>query len=111
MALRAIEERVLLGITCQDHVIATGGSAAYSERAMEHLGQQGVIVFLDVDMKTLQARVCNYETRGLAKRPDQSFQDLFDERLALYTKYADITIKNSQLTQEQVCEVIKEWLK
>ena len=111
MVLRAIEERVLLTISCRDHVIATGGSAAYSEKAMEHLGQQGVIVFLHVDMKTLQARVCNYETRGLAKRPDQSFQDLFDERLALYTKYADITIKNSQLTQEQVCEVIKEWLR
>lgn len=111
MALRAIEEHVLLGITCRDHVIATGGSAAYSEKAMEHLRRQGVIVFLHADLSTLQARVSNYETRGLAKRPDQSFQDLFDERLALYTKYADLTIKNSQLTQEQVCEEIRGWLK
>src|SRR5512143_3110049 len=30
MALRGIEEDVLLGISCRGHVIATGGSAAYS---------------------------------------------------------------------------------
>ena len=110
MVLRAIEEKVLLSVTCNHHVIATGGSAAYSETAMEHLRQQGVIVFLHADLPTLQARVCNYETRGLAKRPDQSFQDLFNERLALYEKYADITIKNSHLSQEQVCAVIIGWL-
>lgn len=109
MVLRAIEEKVLLSVICKDHVIATGGSAAYSETAMQYLRQQGVIVFLHADLPTLQARVCNYETRGLAKRPDQSFQDLFNERLALYEKYADFTIKNSHLSQEQVCAVIIEW--
>ncbi len=110
MVLRAIEEKVLLSVICKDHVIATGGSAAYSETAMGHLRQQGVIVFLHADLPTLQARVSNYETRGLAKRPEQSFQDLFNERLALYEKYADITIKNSHLSQEQVCAVIIGWL-
>jgi shikimate kinase len=109
MVLRAIEEKVLLSVICKDHVIATGGSAAYSETAMQYLRQQGVIVFLHADLPTLQARVCNYETRGLAKRPDQSFQDLFNERLALYEKYADFTIKNSHLSQEQVCAVIIGW--
>ncbi|MBU1566402.1 MAG: shikimate kinase [Proteobacteria bacterium] len=110
MVLRAVEERVLLGIICSDHVIATGGSAAYSEPAMNHLKKQGVIVYLHADLSALQARISNYETRGLAKRPDQSFQDLFNERLTLYKKYADITIDSSKLTQEQVCDVIIEWL-
>ncbi len=106
MVLRAAEERVLLGITCRNHVIATGGSAAYSESAMNHLKQQGDMVFLHADLPTLRARIGNYENRGLAKKPDQSFQDLFSERLALYKKYADITIESSKLTQEQVCEAI-----
>ncbi len=110
MVLRAIEERTLLSITCNDHIIATGGSAAYSEPAMKHLKQHGIIVFLHADLPTLQARVRNYDTRGLAKRPNQSFQDLFNERLALYKKYADMTIENSNLTQEQVCETIIDWL-
>ncbi len=106
MVLRAIEEQVLLSITCENHVIATGGSAAYSETAMNHLKQQGYIVFLHTDLPILQARIGNYENRGLAKRPDQSFQDLFTERLELYEKYANITIRSSKLSHEQVCEEI-----
>jgi len=110
MALRTIEEQVLLGIQCRNHVIATGGSAAYSAPAMEHLGKDGIFVFLHADMAALNSRIHNYETRGLAKRPDQTFQDLFDERLALYERYADITIGSSNLTQDQVCDAIVEEL-
>lgn len=106
MFLREVEEQVLIGVDCQDTVIATGGSAAYSELAMCHLQRWGRVVFLDVDLATLERRIGNYQTRGLAKRPDQSFEDLFAERLLLYRKYADITVASSRLTQEQVCEQI-----
>ncbi len=106
MALRSVEEKVLLAVDCRDHVIATGGSAAYSAAAMHHLKKNGVCVFLHADLPTLKKRIRNYETRGLAKRPDQSFQDLFDERLGLYNTYADITIASSHLSQEEVCEEI-----
>ena len=103
MALRAIEERVLLGVHHRNHVIATGGSAAYSHKAMAHLQGDGVIVFLHAELDCLRARIRDYETRGLAKRPDQTFEDLFVERLSLYQRYADITIPCLELTQEQVC--------
>lgn len=106
MALREVEQRVLLGIQCRNHIVATGGSAAYGESAMLHLKSIGIIVFLHADLPTLNRRIHNYETRGLAKRPDQSFQDLFDERLVLYEKYADITVQSSNLTQDQVCDAI-----
>ncbi len=106
MALREIEEKVLLGIHCRNHIIATGGSAAYSEPAMRHLQEDGIVVFLHADLPALKQRIHNYETRGLAKRPDQSFQDLFEERLVLYEKYADITVRSSNLSQDQVCDVI-----
>ncbi len=108
MVLREVEERVLLGMTCRDHVIATGGSAAYSEKAMRHLGADGVIVFLDVDLPTLQARVGDFHARGLAKRPDQTFADLFAERFPLYMKCADVVVKCGALTQDEVCaEIIR----
>lgn len=106
MALRAIEEKALLSVKCKNHVIATGGSAAYSEPAMLHLKKSGTIVFLQTSLDALKTRIHNYETRGLAKRPDQSFQDLFDEREFLYRKYAEITVESSHLTQEQVCDEI-----
>jgi hypothetical protein len=41
-----------------------------------------------------------------ARLPGQSLADLFEERFTLYTTYADITIDNSRLTQEETCEKI-----
>jgi shikimate kinase len=103
MVLRRIEERIILALSCKDHVIATGGSAVYSHSAMELLRSDGIIVFLDADLATLRSRVRNFTTRGLAKRPDQTFADLFEERVALYQKYADITVSCSGLGHEEVC--------
>jgi shikimate kinase len=77
---------------------------------MMHLKKEGIVVFLHADLPALKKRIHNYETRGLAKRPDQSFQDLFEERLVLYEKFADITVKSSNLTQDQVCDEILEQL-
>jgi len=103
LALRMIEEEVLLGITCRRHVIATGGSAAYSEKAMKRLLSGGVVVFLDADIATLESRVNDFAQRGLAKRPDQTFADLYAERVPLYARYAEITITCAGLTHEEVC--------
>lgn len=109
MALRKVEEEVLLDVDCTNHVIATGGSAAYSRAAMSHLKENGIVVFLNASLETLQSRINNYATRGLAKRADQSFADLFAERLALYKRYADITIDSNDLSQEDVClKIIEE---
>lgn len=104
--LRKIEENILLGLAVQNHVIATGGSAVYSDQAMNHLKSKGTLIFLDVDLDSLTARVRDFSRRGLAKRPDQSFAELFAERFALYTKHADITIKCAGLTPESVCAKI-----
>jgi shikimate kinase len=108
LALRRIEEDILLGLHCYHHVIATGGSAVYSSVAMEHLKSNGIVVFLDVDLSTLESRVRDFDTRGLAKRPDQSLSELFEERIILYRKYADVTIDCANLSQEEVCaQIIK----
>lgn len=112
MALRRIEEDIILDMWCVHHVIATGGSAVYSHVAMKHLKSNGTVVFLNADIAALRSRIHNFETRGLAKRPDQSIADLFAERSALYTRYADITIECSDIAQEEVCERIMthpEW--
>jgi shikimate kinase len=103
LVLRAIEEQVILLIDCRNCVIATGGSAVYSPAAMAHLKQRGVVVFLYADLSVLESRVNDLDTRGLAKRPDQSFHALFDERVPLYENYADVTIPCGQLTHEEVC--------
>jgi shikimate kinase len=111
LALRAIEEKTILKLECRGHVIATGGSAVYSQAAMEHLKSNGVAIFLNVDLQTLFTRVRDFETRGLAKRPEQGIADLFSERHALYRKYADVIIDCEGITHEEVCARIIQQLK
>src|SRR5512139_3163949 len=72
MMLREIEEKVILGLDCKNHVIATGGSAAYSDAAMRHVKAGWIIVFLDVSLATVESRMGDLTTRGLAKRSDQA---------------------------------------
>ncbi|HTZ16882.1 MAG TPA: shikimate kinase [Dissulfurispiraceae bacterium] len=106
MALRKMEEEILLKLHCNRHVIATGGSAVYSPLAMNHLKANGIVVFLDVDLATLKSRIRDYKSRGLAKHPDQTLEGLFEERLILYRRYADLTVNGSGTTQEEVCAAI-----
>ncbi len=109
LALRGIEEEMLLKLDCRNQVVATGGSAVYSDAAMAHLKKHGIAVFLDVDLATLRARVRDYETRGLAKRPEQGLEDLFKERIELYRRHADITVDCAGLSHEEVCaKIMKE---
>jgi len=110
LALRSIEEQVILKVDCRNCVIATGGSAVYSPAAMAHLRQNGMVIYLDAELSVLEARVQDLDTRGLAKRPDQSFRELYEERTPLYAKYADITIESGNLAHEEICARIIEEL-
>ncbi|MCI5131259.1 MAG: shikimate kinase [Candidatus Electrothrix sp. EH2] len=110
-ALRQIEEEVLLSLALQNHVIATGGSAVYSEHGMRHLKSDGIIFFLDAELAALKSRIDNFDGRGLVKQPEQSFAQLFTERLPLYRKFADSTIDCTGLKPEDVCARIITALK
>lgn len=105
-ALRHIEEQVLLKLSVENQVISTGGSAVYSDAAMRHLKANGTVVFLDIPLDVVIQRIGDYSLRGISRRPDQSLSELFDERFALYSRYADITVNGEGLTQDQVCEAV-----
>jgi shikimate kinase len=106
LALRKIEEDEILKINIKNHVIATGGSAVYSKKAMRHLQDISHIVFLKVKYEDIKKRIHNFESRGIAKHKDQTFRDLFNERQILYNKYAEITIDCKGFDQERIAEII-----
>ena len=106
MKLREIEEKWVMTLEAENSVIATGGSVVYSDASMKHLAENGIIIFLDVQLDTLKKRITDYDQRGIARRPDQSFEDLFAERSLLYNKYAHITIQSDTLGQEAACQAI-----
>ncbi len=104
--LKKIEEEEILKIEVVNHVIATGGSAVYSEKAMAHLRSMSLIVFLQVGFEELSRRIHNFDSRGIAKAKNQSFRDLFNERQILYEKYADIRFDCKGLDQDRIAEKI-----
>ena len=104
LTLRDIEEQVLLAEKIIGKVVSTGGSAVYSEAGMTHLAQDSVVVFLDVPLAALEARISNFSSRGIARHPGQSFDDLFAERSVLYHRYANICVDCSTLSIDEVLQ-------
>lgn len=102
-----IEEDAVRSLNVDHHVIATGGSVCYGAEGMAHLKQLGRIVFLKTSLKTLEQRLSNMATRGIALKPGQSLEQLLHERDELYTKYAEITIECDGLNVERICELIE----
>ena len=87
-----IEEAVNAGIRTERHVIATGGSVIYSDKAMRHLKEIGTVVYLKQSFASICNRLGNIRRRGVVLKDGQSLKDLYDERIPLYERYADITI-------------------
>ena len=87
-----LEEEILLTVDEKNTVIATGGSAVYSEKAMENFRKSGKIVYLHVDFSEIEKRVTNITTRGIVLKNGRSLADAFAERKPLYDKYADVVV-------------------
>lgn len=104
--LRKIEEMEIRQLNVSHHVVATGGSAVYSEIAMGHLQSISKIYFLKLDYEIILKRIRNFKTRGIAKSNGQTFLELYNERQLLYERYADVTIDCSGHGQEEIAEQI-----
>lgn len=104
------EEECILGIDCQNTVMATGGSVALEDRAMKHLKQQGIVVFLSLPYEEIERRLRNIATRGIAMGKGESLRTLYDYRMPFYQKYADICIDAAgQTLEETVSAVVAAW--
>ena len=86
------EEDVLSALDVQNTVIATGGSAVYSDRGMRHLRAGGKCVYLRVAKEEIERRLANFSDRGVVIADGMTLADLYAERRPLYEKYADFTV-------------------
>ena len=102
------EENAILSLQETGALIATGGSVVYSEAAIRHLKQDGIIVYLKVDQNELFKRLHNVKERGVVLRPNETIEEMYRERCILYEKYADIIIDEGDKTlEETVTEVVE----
>lgn len=106
-----IENQINASLDVSLAVIATGGSAVYGKEAMEHFGGMGSIVYLQLSYASVEMRLGDLNERGVAVREGQSLKDLYQERIPLYEKYADITIQCEEKSIRQIVEEISQSVK
>jgi shikimate kinase len=106
--LIAVEEQVNSEINSENSVIATGGSVIYGNKAMEHLRNIGVVVYIRLSYETIENRLGNIKQRGVVFREGQTLKSLYEERCPLYEKYAHVIIDAEGLGMEEVMEKIAE---
>lgn len=104
------ENRICSRLSANNSVIATGGSVVYGEKAMKHLSEIGTVVYLSLDYRKLKYRLGNIKNRGVVIRPGQRLSDLYNERMPLYERWADITIDETGCNIEKTVSKIMEEL-
>ncbi len=106
-----LENDIIRDVSCENTVIATGGSAVYCEEAMEHLKSIGKIVYIKVSPDEIKKRITNFSTRGIVMKNASDIYELYAERTPLYEKYADITVEPKSDDLSQNALLIAELLK
>ena len=107
---KAIENRVNASIETENTVIATGGSVVYCEEAMDHLKIIGKVVYLRLSLDSLAKRLGNLEKRGVLLKEGQTLKSLYEERVPLYERYADIVIDEEGKDLEASLQAVLETL-
>lgn len=105
-----IENQVNRDVDVTHAVIAPGGSVVYCEEAMEHFKKIGTVVYLQASFETIDTRLKNAKNRGVVLKDGQTLKDLYDERVVLFEKYADITVSEDGLKQDETIEQVLEIL-
>ena len=103
-----VENEVLSGIDCARTLVATGGSAVYSDAAMEHLRELGTVVYLKVPCDELAVRLGSLVERGVVMHDGSpaTLDALCAEREPLYDTWAEITIDTSGLSLRETAEAV-----
>ncbi len=110
LELRQLEEKILLEMRLANSLISTGGSAVYSDLAMQRLATAGPLVHIDVPLPVLQQRIDDEDGRGIARPPDQDLSGVYREREPLYQHYANFTVSGGNLSAEATARAIQHWL-
>jgi shikimate kinase len=105
--LREIENIALKSIQFNKTILSTGGSAVYSNEAMEHIQQNSKVIFLEVPFSQILERVPSFLDRGFAKAPNQSVENAFGERQELYKKYSDSVVSNTKDLNSCVSKILE----
>lgn len=104
-----IEQEAIVSFQYIRSVIATGGSAVYSSKAMNYLKQNGTVVYLKASYEEIAGRLQNISSRGIVLDKGQSLYDIYCHRTPLYDMYSDIIIDASgKGVEDTIQDIIKK---
>ena len=106
-----IENQVNAGLEMEKSIIATGGSVIYGKEAMEHLKEIGLVVYLKLSLESIADRLGDLQQRGVALKEGWGLKELYEERVPLYEKYADLVMDCEGKSIRQITEEIAEEFK
>lgn len=106
-SFRVLEEETIVGLAIAGPaVISTGGSVVYSEAAMQYLAAISIVVFLDVGIDALRAHIATEAPRGIVGMTTGGLEQLFQQRLPLYRRYAGMIVTFAAETPEEAASKI-----
>ncbi|MCC8127022.1 MAG: shikimate kinase [Clostridiales bacterium] len=101
------ENQINAQLTAQRAVIAPGGSVVYGEAAMTHLREISTVVYLKLSFEEVEKRLGDLTDRGVAFGEGMTLREIYEERIPLYEKYADITIEEDKKSPGQVVDELR----
>ena len=93
---KKIEEAAILSVEFNQTVLATGGSAIFSKKAMNHIKTNSSVIYLEVSFEDIMDRVPDFSNRGFIKEADQTMEYAFNERENIYREFADYIVTNNE---------------
>ncbi len=114
---RKIEKKVIHELPVRHKaVVATGGGAVMDEENAKFLKNNGMMIWLYADVKTILQRIDRGSTSG-EKRPSLSGDDvgretvaILEKRTPVYKSLADFSINTGTKNIEEIVDEICQWL-
>jgi shikimate kinase len=98
----ALEEIVNIG---ERKVISTGGGVVKTQKNMELLKGNSIVVFLNRNIEEIVGDI-DVTSRPLLSKDLSKIYELYEQRLPLYKKHCDYEIKNKESIKETIDEIL-----
>lgn len=105
---KKVENDVISKLELDNTIIATGGSAVYGKEAMKHLRDISKVVYIELSEENIEDRLGDLNERGVVLEDGETLQELYDERIPLYKKYAHIIVNANDMVLREVVKNIEK---
>ena len=80
----------------------------YGKEAMKHLRDISKVVYIQLSEENIEDRLGDLNERGVVLEDGETLQELYDERIPLYKKYAHIIVNANDMVLREVVKNIEK---